>query len=128
MDMKTTATGPLFDGRAEKAVADFLGDATRDVADRGVNEVRSRLGQAFQNPTGSYRSKVVTDRASTDGWAVTDGGVVYGPWLEGVGSRNKSTRFKGYQTFRRTAQWLDGKAGGIAETTLKRFLPRMGGN
>jgi hypothetical protein len=37
------------------------------------------------------------------GWA----GPVYGPWLEGVGSRNATTRFKGYRAFRKAANALE---------------------
>src|SRR3546814_20243239 len=41
---------------------------------------------------------------------VWDGGMAgprYGPWLEGVGSRNNTTRFKGYHAFRKAADALD---------------------
>ena len=38
---------------------------------------------------------------------IDDGGVVYGPWLEGTSTRNATTRFKGYGAFRRTAEWLN---------------------
>ena len=38
---------------------------------------------------------------------IDDGGVVYGPWLEGTSTRNATTRFRGYGSFRRTAQWLN---------------------
>jgi hypothetical protein len=120
-------TGPLFDGRAARAVDDFLDEATREIAERGVNEVQARLGQVLQNPTGSYQSKVVTDRAS-ESWTVTDGGAVYGPWLEGTSSRNQSTRFRGYQTFRKIRQELEGKVEDIADPILDRHLSRMGGH
>lgn len=124
--VSSTSTGPLFDGRAAKAVTEFLDEAAREVAQEGVNEVQARLGQVLQNPTGHYRSRVVTDQAQGD-WGISDGDVIYGPWLEGVSSRNDTTRFKGYSVFRKTQQWLDGRAGNIAQGKLGRFLPRMGG-
>jgi hypothetical protein len=71
--------------------------------------VRSRLGEVLQNPTGYYESRI-TSEVSALGARVTDGGVIYGPWLEGVGSRNQTTRFKGYATFRKTRQELEYKA------------------
>lgn len=37
---------------------------------------------------------------------ILDNNAVYGPWLEGTGSRNDTTRFKGYASFRKTEQWL----------------------
>jgi hypothetical protein len=50
---------------------------------------------------------------------VTDTPVVYGPWLEGVGSRNApTTRFPGYHTFQLVSQKIDGEAGSLAEDEL----------
>jgi hypothetical protein len=51
--------------------------------------------------------------------------VIYGPWLEGVGSRNRTTRFKGYFTFRRTAQQLKSRSTAVANGVLRRYLSRM---
>lgn len=56
--------------------------------------------------TGHYRQNIHGRVQHLTG-RIDDGGVVYGPWLEGTGSRNASTRFKGYRSFRRTAQWLN---------------------
>lgn len=123
---ETTIAGPVFDGQAAAAVDDFLDDASRELAELGVNEVRARLSSVLDDPSGHYRSRIVTDRTTTE-WQVTDGGVVYGPWLEGTGSRNKTTRFKGYQTFRRTRQWLEGRVVDVAEDNLGRHLSQMGG-
>lgn len=126
METSVTATGPLFDGRATKAAGNFVVEAEREVAQAGANEVRNRLGQVLEHPSGRYRSNIVTDLVQGDP-VVTDGGVVYGPWLEGTSSRNTSTRFKGYQTFRKTRQWLASKADAIAETKIRPYLSRMGG-
>lgn len=129
MSAEVTMTGPLYDGGAARAVEDFLAEASREVAEAGVNEVQARLGQVLQHDTGHYRGQVTTDRTTGEGnWIVTDGGVIYGAWLEGTSSRNKTTRFKGYQTFRRTRQWLSDRAMSIAESSLPRHLDRMGGD
>lgn len=117
-------SGPLFNGQALAALKAFLPAAEAAVADRGVNLVHDRLGTVLKHPTGYYESRVVTDRVS-DGHAVTDGGVVYGPWLEGVSSRNQATRFKGYATFRKVTQKLDREAVQIATVVLRPFLSRM---
>lgn len=118
------SAGPLFDGRADAAVDAFLDEAQQDVADAGVNMVQAELGRVLQNPTGYYQSRVVTD-LSTEDPRVTDSNVVYGPWLEGVESRNRTTRFKGYATFRRVTQVLQARAGQIAQQTLPQYLRRM---
>ena len=124
LDVHVTRHGPLFDGRAVAAVAAFRDDAERKVAEAGVTEVRAQLGAVLQNETGFYRSHVIAERASDD-YGVTDQDVIYGPWLEGTSSRNQSTRFKGYGTFRKVRQWLEDRSGGIAETSLRRFIGRM---
>jgi hypothetical protein len=117
MDVTFEARGPLFDGRLEHAIAVGLEDGLDDVAQRGVNLVRQRLGGVLRHPTGHYESVIQTERAGADR-AVTDGGIIYGPWLEGVSERNRTTRFKGYATFRRTTAELDRQAGAIAERAI----------
>ena len=127
MSVETTMTGPLYDGKARAAVEDFLDETPRELAELGVNEVQSRLGQVLEHPTGHYKSKIVTDRARGD-WEVTDGGVTYGPWLEGLSSRNKTSRFKGYQTFRKTKQWLESRVETVGDANLGRHIKQMGGD
>jgi hypothetical protein len=56
---------------------------------------------------------------------LTDGGVVYGPWLEGVSSRNNSSRFKGYHTFRMVLQEMDKKSEEIAENTIAEAVRKL---
>lgn len=123
-ESKITKRGPIFDGRAIQAVDAFLDDAKREVANEGVNDVRTILGPQLQNPTGYYESRITTDITSKD-HVVTDGGVVYGPWLEGTSSRNQSTRFKGYNSFRKATAVLQRKTGNIIEGVLKKYLGRM---
>lgn len=110
-------TGPLFDGRAEAAAARYADEAEDALAREAENRIRARLGDVLKHPTGHYEGAIHTDRAVAD-LVVTDTPVVYGPWLEGVGSRNQTTRFKGYHTFRLVTQRLDAEAGALAEAEL----------
>lgn len=119
-----SATGPVFDGRAKTALNAYFDEAKQEVAQVGVNDVHAELGQVLKHPTGHYQSRITTTRAK-DNVAITDGGVIYGPWLEGTSSRNQSTRFKGYSTFRRMTQKLQQKAVSIAEPVLGKYLGRM---
>lgn len=118
------SSGPMFDGRAAAAVTAYISHAEKDVADQGVNLVRNELGIVLRHPTGHYSGQIQTTNMGGDA-AVWDGGVIYGPWLEGTGSRNRTTRFKGYATFRRVTQRLQAMAAPIAEKTLKGYLGRM---
>ena len=47
---------------------------------------------------------------------------IYGPWLEGDSARNATTRFKGYQTFRKTGQWLQKEAGPVTTKPVNAFI------
>lgn len=119
-----SASGPLFDGQAEQAMRAFAHAAEDHVAKDGVNKVQDRLGDVIRHDTGYYESQIQTDR-SGEGARINDGGVVYGPWLEGVGSRNRTTRFKGYFTFRQVTQRIQDSAAAKAEEVLPQYLERM---
>lgn len=121
---QTTIKGPLFSGEAASTIKAFQDEAETTIGDYVVNEIQSELGRVLKNPTGYYRSHIVTDRQSDDS-AVHDSNVVYGPWLEGVGSRNKSSRFKGYATFRRVSQQISARVGPVAEKILPKYLGRL---
>lgn len=120
-------SGPLFNGVADKAVDDFLNEAVWEITKEGRGDLGVQFIKVFQEPTGYYESHVEADHLGPVGW-IHDNQVVYGPWLEGVGSRNYPvTRFKGYWSFKRVAQALQDKAVQIAERTLPKFLEKMGG-
>jgi hypothetical protein len=118
--------GPLFNGRAAAAMRNYAEDLDAELADKGRELVLQHLGKFLQHPTGYYESRVrVEQRGSAH--LVTDSGVIYGPWLAGTGSRNKSTRFKGYKHWRLAAQELDRSSPGTAARLLPRYLNRAGG-
>lgn len=96
------------------------------VGDAGALRVRDHLGQVLRHPTGYYASHIMTSTRS-DGLDVTDSRVIYGPWLEGVGSRNKTTRFKGYFTFRIVAQQLDRDAMSLIHEDISRMVRELNG-
>lgn len=123
-DTEVKVTGPLFDGRAPAIIRQYMHEAVNDVAQDGENMIHQRLGQVLRNPTGYYESRIQTERRMTEA-EVNDGGVIYGPWLEGVGSRNATTRFKGYHTFRTIAQRLNARARPIAGRSLSKYVGRL---
>jgi hypothetical protein len=118
-------TGPVFDGRARRQVQAGCDETSRRVAVIGASMVRSNLHTVLKSETPYYRLQNEA-RPDPPGWMVWDRNVIYGPWLEGVGSRNYPvTRFRGYLTYRRTTQQLDRRAGVIAEYTIREFIPGM---
>lgn len=118
-------TGPMFDGRAKVQLERACDDITRRVAVLGASMVRSNLHTVLRNETPYYRLQNEA-RPDPPGWMVSDRGVIYGPWLEGVGSRNYPvTRFKGYFTYRRTTQQLDRRAGVMADCIMREWIGGM---
>ncbi len=120
-----THHGPIFDGRAAAAVHDFCDDFEQKYAERVKEEIQSRLRPGHGYLTGNYSRHIQVVRSGT-GEEVNDSGIIYGPWLEGVGSRNRTTRFKGYFTFRQVGQKADAEAGRYANDMLDHtYLRRM---
>lgn len=118
-------SGPLFDGRADRKLREMQNEIGRRVAIVGASMIRTELAGVLKHETPHYR---LQNEATVDppGWKIWDRGVIYGPWLEGTGSRNfPKTRFRGYSTYRRTTQRIDARAGVIAEYTCREFIPGM---
>lgn len=97
--------GPVFDGRAAEAMHRLAQEAQSEVAKYAEDTWQSHMDASFRHPTGAYQSHVNIARRDkdlvvNDGWP--DSGLQYGPWLEGIGSRNSPvTRFPGYFSLRR---------------------------
>jgi hypothetical protein len=140
--VRVTFSGPMFDGRAERAMTRALADIRRKVAIEGERLAGSVLMASVRHSfTGkAVASVTITDKTRTyqtgkytmpvlcapDEEVVTTSLATYGPWLEGSGSRNyPNTRFHGYQSFRRAGQILDGLAEGIAEDAIQPHIREM---
>jgi hypothetical protein len=122
--VSVTFHGPLFDGRADVALEAFPIAAAAAIGDAAYLDIRRTLGRVLRNPTGFYESRVQHTMAGDQGF-VHDSNVIYGPWLEGTGSRNATTRFKGYHTFRLVTQRIDARCVDIAQGVLDGYLARM---
>ena len=125
VSVSVTARGPLFDGRAAQAASDLAEAIKDEIAEEGAATVLDFLGDSLQNPTGYYESQITTNLRSNEHAIVTDQGVVYGPWLEGVSSRNDTTRFKGYASFRRATQQVQQEVPAIVRRIVDRYVRRM---
>ncbi len=122
--MTTRATGPLFDGRALR-IADRMSDDIIDaVAEEAFEQVGAALNVVLRNPTGFYQSRIAIRRARGSA-VVDDSGVVYGPWLAGVSSRNQTSRFKGYAHWRRATQRTERLVGQTANPIVRRHVKAM---
>lgn len=108
-NVSVTYSGPIFDGRAKVMTDRAVRDMEHHLGSVGADYVRAELERVLRKETPYYRLQV-TSTEYPGRTVVNDGGVVYGPWLEGTGSRNRTTRFKGYSTFRRMTQKLNAEA------------------
>lgn len=117
--------GPTVEGLAEPILQGLLDVALEEVASYTQYEVNMELIKVLQHPTGYYESQVRTERASAEVYSINDSNVIYGPWLEGLSSRNQTTRFKGYATFRRVKNRMAQKAGDIIDAAVSRAVGRL---
>lgn len=92
-----------------------------DLSESAVDDVRKVIRSRAKNPTGRYERAVTSIRVS-DSVKVHDGGIVYGPWLEGVSSRNGSTSFKGYHQFELSRATTRKKAKVLVRKEIKKAL------
>jgi hypothetical protein len=114
--------GAIFNASVTKAAAARMVVQINDaIAQEGVSRIQVRLDRVLKHPTGHYRSRIQVERRQTYR-GVTDGGVIYGGWLEGVSSRNRTTRFKGYHTFRDVLQTLNKDKTKIAQPYVTKFI------
>src|SRR5258706_15742352 len=116
-------TGPLFNGQAEVALAEYLRVMPEKIAAKGKDMVREHLNAVIMANRGVYVSRVhVRGLGATQ---IISNDMVYSPWLEGVSRRNHSTRFRGYHTFRLIGQELDALAEPMAQEIRRPYLARI---
>jgi len=98
-------------------------DAKRAIKFQGQSSFRYE----HSTPTGRW-ARSIRITAAIGGLAqVSDSGLIYGPWLEGLGSRNYPvTRFRGYSTFRKVRQEIERKAPALLIPKTKRLAEDLG--
>lgn len=139
INVKTMLRGPLFGGGAEAVIKAAAEGTVRELTDMGASRLdemlRPRPAGVFlsvqearkgQASTGNYRRNIHHEVKSLLG-RIDDSKVIYGPWLEGTSSRNQTTRFKGYSSFRRTAQWLGERADEVVRAHVHKAMDSLGG-
>lgn len=139
--VEVKAKGPLFRRGVPKRVMDKHVKATiQDLVELGEHELhrilRPRPAGVFLSVAEAQRGKAsvgtyrlgVMGRVQPGGGGVieqTGTGAVYGPWLEGVSPRNFTTRFRGYNSFRRTSQWLERQAKKVLQSHVVRMAREL---
>lgn len=121
--MTATVSGPFFH-TAPSVMRAMCDDIEHTVGAQALSEVHNILNTKIQHATPYYETQIrITNQR--DSVVVDDRGVVYGPWLEGVGSRNGATRFRGYHAFRNATQIVEKLALPLAERAVARWIGRL---
>lgn len=129
-DVTVEVMGPIFDVRAERYADQLLTEAKQEIGDVALWRWQMNLESSLQHPTGRYQSELHTakrdqDVVVNDGWGESNA-LPYGPWLEGVGSRNAPvTRFTGYFALRRAAAWTRTVVASYVEPIRDKWVERM---
>ncbi len=118
-------SGPWFDGLAPGMVTAMLDEMKYAIAAQVLADWHQNLDRSLQHPTPYYETQI-TLQQRVDDWVVHDRGIVYGPWLEGTSSRNRTTRFRGYAALRRAVEGVvRTKAQSLVTHVLTEWLRRM---
>jgi hypothetical protein len=139
MKVSFEGSGPIFKRDVPAWVDKAITSAVQELVDKGeerLNEVLRPQPQGVylsvgaakegQASTGNYRRNLHTKVLGLQG-IITDGNVVYGPWLEGIDSRNMTTRFKGYAAFRRTKDFIDKLRQKVLKSHVERLVRKLNG-
>lgn len=120
-------SGPYGRGDLSALASAMLADMQYAVAAAALSNVMTNLNRSIQHPTPYYETQINMAPVAND-LVVNDRRIVYGPWLEGVSSRNQSTRFKGYHSFRRAFEAVRGTAQAICERIVTQYAGRFNGS
>jgi len=124
MTFDVTVSGPLFGGQFPRIIKDISEDARREVGNAALERVQFILDKNIKHPTPYYETQII-QQAQGRYEVVHDRGIIYGPWLEGTSSRNSSTRFKGYASFRKATQDVEALVPGILERVIAKNIGRL---
>jgi hypothetical protein len=123
-ELTFVANGPLFTGLEDITLRVYMAEAELALADRAYELVQQNLAASIVHSTPYYQTQIQVVVNAVD-VVVNDNGVIYGPWLEGTGSRNQTTRFKGYSSFRRAMETVKNERRAICEPILQKYLGQL---
>lgn len=125
-NVQVLVSGPALTGMLPSMVDSMLAEMRYALAAQALADVQLNLDQSIQHPTPYYETQI-TLQERVDDWVVHDRGIAYGPWLEGVSQRNRTTKFKGYHAFRRAVESATRRAPQLLGRIAREWIGRMGG-
>lgn len=130
MSVEVNLHGPVFDGRAAAWSDELVKDLQKTVADQALVEWESDLEGAIRHSTPRYQLFLHAERRDrdevvNDGYGQTND-LKYGPWLEGVGSRNAPvTRFPGYHALAGAFESVKGQVDDLCKMPVEEYVERV---
>lgn len=116
--------GPISSGRMTEYARRYSDDVAKEIAEKAEDVALHRFDEKLRHQTPYYTTRINTRRLGAARYELHDNGVIYGHWLEGTGSRNPVTRFKGYWTFRYTEIHMKHERRNIARRILRSYRAR----
>ena len=136
--VRIETSGPLFSANAPNIVRRAAQRTVAQLVEIGESKLdqmlrprpagvflsvsEARTGQASK---GNYRRNLHTVVEDLRG--VISNPVIYSAWLEGVSTRNQTTRFKGYSSMRRVAQELQKQVPQVARANVEKAIRELNG-
>lgn len=118
-------TGPLW-AIGPAVVEGIKEESVKRMADEGERQWLAYLGDRLEEPTGYYESNIHQDYVGRDNISINDANVIYGSWLEGVGSRNSPRPgFPGYFAKRDTEDYLRAHGDSIIHDGVGRLIGKL---
>lgn len=122
---KSRASGPISSGQMQRDAAAYSHDAAREIAEMAEETWVRNLQGSIRNPTPYYWTRIDTRPLGHARFEIHDHDIVYGPWLEGTGSRNApNSIFPGYRALARAKEQSRRRRGGVARRVLREYRAR----
>jgi hypothetical protein len=126
----------ILKGAAWTSAAPLIIEQARREVEVKVAAETAKIVRAYGQASFRYESspptlkwmRSVHPEARNDYHVATDRAIIYGHWLEGTGTRNRTTRFKGYFMWRRAFQYME-RVGAlkVAEPIVARAVRALNG-
>lgn len=104
----------------------FVEDITWAVGSQALSNWHHNLDQRLRHPTGYYEAHLMVERMAPDRVEDHDQRMIYGPWLEGTGSRNNAV-FPGYRSAREATQKTDRDVPRVVAPYVEQLMRRLNG-
>lgn len=115
-------SGPISSGQIFRDMANYDHDVAEALAEDARDIWVKNLQGSIRKPTPYYWTQIDIRQVTSTRYQVHDHDIVYGPWLEGTGSRNSpNSIFPGYWSMARAKEMAKRRRGGIGRRILRRY-------